>query len=92
MQHRPLRPSPSVRASISDDGLVLLDLTGGLVFSSNAVGGRIWQLIEQQRTPEEIIRQLMDDYAISADRAASDVTSFAAALLARGLVSEDARS
>ena len=58
MHQNPLRPAPTVRASISDDGLVLLDLAGGLVLSSNVVGGRIWQLIEQRRTPEEIARQL----------------------------------
>ena len=28
----------------------LLDLAGGLVLSSNVVGGRIWQLIEQHES------------------------------------------
>ena len=88
MHDNPLRPSSSVRASISDDGLVLLDLRGGLVLSSNVVGGRIWQLIEQQRTPNEIARQLAVDYDIPEQRADADVSSFVATLLARGLVNE----
>src|SRR5207247_3060676 len=37
------RASPAVRASVSTDGLVLLDVEGGLVLASNPVGARIWQ-------------------------------------------------
>ena len=90
MQSRALRPSPAVRASISDDGLVLLDLEGGLVLSSNVVGGRIWALIEQQRTPAEIAQQLVLDYAIPEERAVHDVTAFIDALRGRGLVRDRA--
>lgn len=86
-----LRPSPSVRASISDDGLVLLDVEGGLVLSSNQIGARIWQLIEQQRTTPEIARQVADDYDVPGDRAHRDVATFVAALMARGLVTQDPR-
>jgi hypothetical protein len=85
-----LRPSLAVRASISSDGLILLDVDGGVVLSSNAVGARIWQLIEQQRTADEIARQLVDDYAVLAERALRDVHAFVADLKARGLVAGDA--
>jgi Coenzyme PQQ synthesis protein D (PqqD) len=87
-----LRPSIAVRASISADGLVLLDVDGGLVLASNVVGARIWQLIEQRRTPDEIARQLVADYDVSHDRALSDVATFIAALVARGLVAQDSQS
>jgi hypothetical protein len=86
-----LRPSLAVRASISSDGLILLDVDGGVVLSSNAVGARIWQLIEQQRTADEIARQLVDDYAVPAERALRDVHGFVADLKARGLVAGDPR-
>ena len=88
MHDTPLRPSPDVRASITDDGLVLLDLSGGLVLSSNVVGGRIWQLIEQQRTPTTIAQQLVAEYAIPLERARADVDAFIASLRERGLVGE----
>ena len=83
------RASPAVRASVSTDGLVLLDVEGGLVLASNPVGARIWQLIEQQHTRSEIARQLVEDYDIPADRADRDVVAFVAALAARGLVTEE---
>lgn len=90
MNRNLLRPSSTVRASVGDDGLVLLDLRGGLVLSANAVGGRIWKLIEQRRSRDDIAGQLVADFAVDRDRAARDVDRFVTDLLARGLVTEDA--
>jgi len=84
-------PSPTVRASVSGDGLVLLDVDGGLVLSSNAVGARIWQLIEHGHTTGEIAQQLAGDYAVPLERAQHDVAVFVADLIARGLVGGDPR-
>lgn len=84
-----LRISQAVRASVSGDGLVLLDVQGGLLLASNAIGARIWQLIEQQCTPREIARQLAADYGVSLERAERDVSAFVAALTSRGLVTQE---
>jgi hypothetical protein len=83
------RPSPAVRASISGDGLVLLDVNGGVVLASNPIGAHIWQLMAQRRTGVEIARQLAIDYGVSIDRAHDDVGTFIRALAARGLVIEE---
>jgi hypothetical protein len=91
MEHTPLHPSPAVRASVSVDGLVLLDVDGGLVLSSNAIGARIWQLIEQGGTPAGIAQQLVAECGVPFDRAQRDVTTFVADLTARGLVTGDPR-
>jgi coenzyme PQQ synthesis protein D (PqqD) len=84
-----LRPSPAVRASLSEDGLVLLDIDGGFVLTSNQVGARIWQLVDERRTLPDIARQVSADYGVPLDRAQQDVENFVAALLARGLVTEE---
>lgn len=91
MAHERFHPSHAARASVSDDGLILLDVDGGLVLSSNLVGARIWQLLVQQRTAGEIAQQLADDYAVPFERARHDVHAFVADLLARGLVAGDER-
>ena len=91
MEQERFRPSLAVRASISGDGLILLDIDGGMVLSSNAVGARIWQLIEQQQTTGEIARQLAVDYVVPVGRALRDVQTFVADLMARGLVAGDPR-
>ena len=89
--HHRFRPAATVKASISGDGLVLLDVSGGLVLSSNVVGARIWQLLEQRHPRADIARQLADEYDIPRDRAERDVAAFVAALIARGLVNRDVR-
>ncbi len=91
MQTDRFRTSPLVRASISSDGLVLLDVSGGLVLASNPIGAHIWQLIDQRCTRVEMARQLAADYSIPIERALSDVAAFIAALTMRGLVSEEPR-
>lgn len=91
IEHDRFQPSAMVKASISEDGLVLLDVSGGLVMSSNGVGARIWQLLSQRHARPEIARQLSDEYAIPIERAQQDVAAFVAALIARGLVIADTR-
>jgi hypothetical protein len=81
----------AVRASISSDGLILLDERGGLVLASNPVGALIWELIEQRSTSDAIVRRLVDEYGVSDERAAADVAAFVAALAARGLIAQDAQ-
>jgi hypothetical protein len=78
-----------VRASISADGLVLLDVDGGVVLASNPIGAQIWRLIEQRRTRVEIASQLAIDYRIPLERARDDVGAFVGALTARDLVIEE---
>jgi hypothetical protein len=81
--------SDAVRASISGDGLVLLDVHGGVVLASNAIGARIWQLVEARLDGVAIATELARDFDVSIERAQHDVTAFLAALEARGLVSAE---
>jgi Coenzyme PQQ synthesis protein D (PqqD) len=81
--------SDAVRASISADGLVLLDVQGGVVLASNSIGARIWQLVESGLDGLEIASRLACDYDVSIERAQHDVAAFLTALEARGLVSAE---
>jgi hypothetical protein len=81
--------SGAVRASISGDGLVLLDVHGGVVLASNAIGARVWQLLEARLDRVEIASRLASEYDVSIERAQHDVAAFLAALEARGLVSAE---
>jgi hypothetical protein len=91
MEHEGLRPSAAVKASISRDGLILLDVEGGMVLSANAIGARIWHLIEQRVPMSDIARRLADDYTIPIERAERDVAAFVAQLVSRGLVAREPR-
>lgn len=85
------RVSSSVRSSTSDDGLVLLDVASGLLFAANPVGARIWQLLEQRCSCEEIVGHLTVDYDVTYERAHADVVAFVDALRCRGLVTGELR-
>jgi hypothetical protein len=78
--------SPGVRASTSADGLVLLDVRGGLLLASNLAGARIWQLLEQHHTPASIVCCIADEFAIDRDQAGRDVDAFVDALIDRRLI------
>jgi len=83
------RIAPHVRASCSGDGLVLLDVDGGLVLASNAAGARIWQLVEERRATADIVREIAAAYGIPIARARHDVVAFVRALVDRALVTEE---
>ena len=86
-----LRPSSSVRASRSNDGLVLLDVERGELLASNAIGAGIWQLIEDGSTPAEIARRIANQYDISLTQAERDVDAFLSTLTSRGLITGGSR-
>ena len=79
----------AVRASISNDGLVLLDVQGGVVLASNTIGARIWQLIESRLDGVEIASRLACEYDVPIERAAHDVAAFLRDLEAQGLVTAE---
>jgi len=83
--HR-IRVSPLVKGSTTGDGLVLLDVRGGVVLASNAVGARIWRLIEAEQDTSEIARSIANEFEVDLERARRDVDAFVAALRARGIV------
>jgi hypothetical protein len=80
---------PTVRASITGDGLVLLDIRDGRLFAANAIGAEIWQLAQAGRTVTEIASDLAGRYCILADIAQRDVGAFLTALVSRGLLAEE---
>ncbi len=88
-QRTRLRIAGHVRASISSDGLVLLDVNGGAVLASNSIGARIWELLEQRCPCADIARELAREYDVPVADTYRDVVAFVAALAARGLIGGD---
>ncbi len=66
---------------------VILDLKDGQYYGLNAVGSRIWAMLQDGRSPEAIIAALTDEYRISSERARGDLSGFLSVLQTRGLVS-----
>jgi Coenzyme PQQ synthesis protein D (PqqD) len=51
-----------VREAFNQDGAVLLDVDQGLCLSLNVVGAKIWQMLKQDWTREQIIAALAREF------------------------------
>jgi len=85
-----IRLNPGVAASIHDDGLVILHVPGGRVFTSNQTGARVWQCLEQQLPLDAIAADISRDYGIDRVTAREDAARFLAELERNGLAEQGA--
>ncbi|HET9791677.1 MAG TPA: PqqD family protein [Candidatus Angelobacter sp.] len=80
---------PTVKATASEDGAVLLDVERGICFSVNAVGLKIWTLFQADAGPAEIIRQLGAEYEVSGEQLKNDFEEFVRNLKSNRLLLPD---
>lgn len=59
-----LQRSSEILFSEIDQDKVMIDIQRGAYFGLNPVAGEIWEMLETQRTPTEIIQTLLQDYDI----------------------------
>ncbi len=74
------------------DGGVLLNLAAGVYFGLDAVGTRIWELLQTPQTATDLIRSLLDEYDVSAEQCRNAVSSFLDQMHAQGLVKYESRA
>lgn len=46
------------------------------IYTVNAVGSRIWELIDGKKSIEEIVKMIMDDFEVSPEEARNDLLVF----------------
>lgn len=73
-----MRHNPDFVARQVGEELVLVPVTRSAselesIFTLNEVGARIWNLIPECQSAEEIARRLADEYDVEADEALADV-------------------
>ncbi len=78
--------NPSVACTELDDGAVLLDLDTKYYYNLNETGLRIWQNMEEFRSPVEIADKLANEYEIDAERAKASVVRLMGDLEKEGLI------
>ena len=83
-----MKPLPHVRSNISDDGLILLDIRSGQIFSANAIAARIWSGLERGQALREIVDGIVSATGADARVVESDATDFLNMLKVRALVEE----
>ncbi|MEM9808147.1 MAG: PqqD family peptide modification chaperone [Cyanobacteria bacterium P01_D01_bin.56] len=60
-------PMPEQVSSELNGEVVILNLTSGVYYGLNEVGARIWELIQQPRSVEQIYSILLDEYEVAPD-------------------------
>jgi hypothetical protein len=83
-----LRLRTDVSTAETNDGMVLLDERVGRYWLLNLTGVLVLQLLLDGATPSQIAQILADQYPVSAEQAAVDITVLLACLRAAGLVTD----
>ncbi len=76
----------SVLFQTVDGGVVLLDIVSGDYYGLNEVGSRIWTLLQEGRSPGEVLRVLLSDYSLPEEDLRSDIQQFLQQLQTKGLI------
>lgn len=67
---------------------VMMDVVTGKYYNLGAVGGRIWELLEEPMTLAALVQKLTAEYDVSAKQCRTDILPFLNTLLERGLLVE----
>jgi len=78
--------SPEQVSSDLSGEAVILDLRSGSYFSLEAVGARIWELLREPRTPDQIASTLCDEYEVDPRECERDVLTLLLDLARAGLI------
>lgn len=84
-----MRPAEHVRASVTNDGLVVLDIDKGEIFSANVIAARIWQgLVVDGKERQVVVDSIVSEWGAPAESVERDLDAFVETLVARHLVSD----
>ncbi len=72
--------SGTVRSAKTADGRVILDIPHGQMFSINAVGSKILELLEQGEDEPRIAEEISRAYAVNVELVRPDIHDFIEAL------------
>jgi hypothetical protein len=83
----PIGISPDCKVSLSQDGAVFLHTGKGIIYTSNGIGARIWQGLQDRQTVDEISAKIGRDYGVPGERVRQDAALFMAELESQGFLS-----
>lgn len=79
------------KASPHPEGVVLINLRTGMVFSANRAGALIWKAVVERSTLGRIAERISAEFHIPVPAARQDAVEFLAQLRAEGLLAPDAQ-
>jgi Coenzyme PQQ synthesis protein D (PqqD) len=88
--HLGFRIAPDVKASPHAEGIVLINLSRGTIFSANSVGAMIWNAAAERWSLDRVAASISTQFHIPPQTAQQDAAEFLAQLAAEGLLVTDA--
>ncbi|HEY7320684.1 MAG TPA: PqqD family protein [Candidatus Binatia bacterium] len=69
-----VRPNTEeVAAKVMDGEAILINLSNGIYYSMDKVGAVVWELVEKNFSPEEMVAFITNRYDVESERARTDV-------------------
>lgn len=82
-----IRKAEIMTADMNGD-TVMMDIETGKYYNLGAVGGRIWELLENPMTVNQLADNLITEYSVSREQCISDTLPFLKDLFEHGLISK----
>ncbi len=82
--------APSVRSVFSQDGAVVMEIKQGMMYTSNPVGGRIFELLSQGHSPDQVVGMISNECNVEQEMVRHDLETFLEQLRSYGLITQDA--
>ena len=81
--------NPDVASSVHDNGIVLLHLANGHIFTSNAIGARIWREVVERQPLDVVVNGISKEYQISRTVICAHVEAFLVELERQTLIERE---
>lgn len=78
--------SAEVAASVVDGEAIIINLSNGMYYSLDRVGGFVWELITARRTVGQILEAIVQHYDVTREQAGNDLDRLVSELIAENLV------
>jgi len=75
-----------VAAKVLDGEAIIINLSNGIYYSMDKVGGLLWAMIEAGHSLEETVEEIVARYDVSSEQARADIERLAADLIQENLV------
>lgn len=82
----PVSRSADQVSTVIDGETVLLSVEAGKYFAMTEVGTRIWELLEQPRSPSTILETLLAEFDVDEETCRTDLLAFLGQLDEQGLL------
>ena len=82
--------APSVRSVFSQDGAVVMEIRQGMMYTSNPVGGRIFELLSQGHSADQVIGMISQECDVEQETVRRDLETFLEQLSSYGLITQEA--